>query len=174
MSKTSIVSVDSHAAVQELHTQLREAEAELVAATGELNALERIITPLPSSSECGATATELDTIRARQQLPFAQERFFMAKASVLELRPRYDAARHEAVQTFTAARNKARLPILQRLASSLEATRVIGDELTAFDRETQELGGSAPGHPFPSLCDEPPYRQGEATRVRQLVEQLER
>ena len=63
--------------------------------------------------------------------------------------------------------------MLRRYADALEEARVIGDELLAFDLHTVRLGGSNPGHPFAQLLDDPPYRTGEATRVRNLVEQLE-
>ncbi len=173
MPKISPVSVDSSAAVQELHAQLLEAEAELTAASSEVNALEAVISPLPSSSERFVRVSELDAIRARQQLPFAQERFFTARGSVLELRPRYQATRAEALRQLTDARNQARLPLLRQFADALDAAKTVGEELQAFDQETVQLGGSNPGHPFAQLLDEPPYRQGDATRVRQLIDTLE-
>lgn len=156
-----------------LHLKLAEAQVAVAAAEAELNHLSGIINPMSWSSTNTPAFTELDVLKARQQEPFARERFLLAKAELLEIKPRYEQARAEAVRTLTIARNRARLPILRRFADALEVARTIGDELLAFDLQTVRLGGSNPGHPFGQLLDDMPYRQGDATRVRQLVERLD-
>ena len=159
--------------VAELQSKLGEAQAELTAAEAELNLLTGILNPLSWSSTNTPSISELDAVRARQQEPFARERFLVAKAELLEIKPRYEQARAAALLAFTDARNRARLPILRRFADALEDARAIGDELLAFDLQTVRLGGSNPGHPFGQLLDDPPYRTGDATRVRDLVDRLE-
>lgn len=168
------IPIDEQPEVAELKTKLAEAQAELVAAEVERDHLYGILNPLPWSSTHTPNVSELDALRAHQQLPVAHDRYLMAKAAMLELKPYYEQARSAALAALNDARSRARLPLLRKFADSLDEARTIGDELTAFDQETVQLGGSTPGHPFPSLCDESPYRQGEATRVRHLVEQLER
>lgn len=167
------IPIDEQPEVAELKAKLAEAHAELVAAEAELDHLNGILNPLPWSSTHTPNVSELETLRARQQLPIAQERYLMAKVAVGEIQPRYEQARSAALSALNDTRSRARLPILQRFADALDRAKAIGDELTTFDQETAALGGRAPEHPYPVLCDERPYRQGEATRVRQLVEQLE-
>lgn len=167
------IPIDEQHEVADLKAKLAEAHAELVAAEAELDHLHGILNPMSWSSTHTPNVSELDALRARQQLPIAHERYLMAKVAVQETQPRYEQARAVALRAFMDARNRARLPILQRFASSLEAARAISDELIAFDQETVQLGGRPVDHPLPQLSDELPYRHGEATRVRQLVEQLE-
>ncbi|MBK9949206.1 MAG: hypothetical protein IPP12_18780 [Nitrospira sp.] len=167
------IPIDEQPNVAELTTKLAEAQAELNAAEAELNHLTAILNPLPASSTHTPNVSELEALRARQQEPFAHERYVLAKTAVLELRPRVEAARIEALRHVTDVRTRARVPLLKRFSMALDEAARIGEELAVFDQETVQLGGSNPGHPFAQLLDEPPYRQGDATRVRQLVDTLE-
>lgn len=176
MAKTTALldaPIDERPEVRELRTKLSEAEAELRASEEELSRLSSILNPPSTSATCTPDHNEVTILRARQQIPVARENFLLAKATVLELKPRYERARAEAVQALTAERNRSRLEILKRFASALEDARDIGDELLAFDLHTVKLGGSNPGHPFGELLDSPPYRVGLASAVRQYVERLE-
>ena len=173
-SATIDIPVSEVPQVQELATKLTEAQTELAAAEAELDHLSSILNPLPWSSTHTPTFSELDVLRARHQEPFARERYLMAKAAVLESKPRYEQARSEALRQFTDARNRARLPILRRFSTALDEAVRIADELLAFDQETVRLGGSNPGHPFAQLLSDPPFRVGDAERVRGLVTQVEK
>lgn len=165
--------LDETPAVAEMKSKLDEAQAELVAAEAELNHLNRILDPLPASSDHTPNTSELDALRAQQELPVVRARHLMAKSAVLELKPRYQATRHEALQMLMAHRSATRSPLLRKYADALDQAAAIGYEILAFDQETVRLGGSSPGHPFAQLIDEPPYRMGDATRVRQSVNELE-
>ena len=165
--------VDDQPEIQELKIKLIEAESELVAAQAELEDLSAILNPPLATSVCTPTITELEALKAGQQLPFARERYLIAKASVLEIRPTYERARGEALKACTDARSRARLPILRKFADALDDAKAIGDELLAFDQETVRLGGSPAGHPFPEFQDELPYREGWASCVRRIVKELE-
>ncbi len=167
------IPIDEQPDVAELTTQLAEAQAELNAAEAELNHLTAILNPLPTSSERPSNVSELEALRARQQEPFAHERYVLAKTAVLELRPRVDAVRIEALRHLTDVRTRARVPLLKRFSMAMDEAARIGEELAVFDQETVRLGGSNPGHPFAQLIDEPPYRQGEATRIRDFVRVVE-
>jgi hypothetical protein len=158
----------------DLKAKLVKAERELQAAEEELNSLSTILNPGLSTSSHTPNTTELDQLKARQQEPFARARFLEAKGAVLELKPRYEQMRLDVVRQLTDMRNRARLPLLKRFSEALDAAATIGDEILAFDRETVRLGGANPGHPFGQLIDERPYRQGEASRIREQVRQLER
>ena len=174
MAKTATIDIhiDEYPGVHELRTTLHEAEAELRASEEELDHLGNILNPLPWTSTHTPACNELDVLRARQQEPFARERYLVAKAAVLESKPRYEQARSEALRQFTDARNRARLPNLRRFSAALDEAARIGAEIRIYDQETARLGGSDPGHPFAQLLDDPPYRQGDATRVRNLVNEL--
>lgn len=176
MAKTPVLerALDDQPEVAELKMKLAEAQAELVAAEGELNALNRILNPLAASSEHTPNVSEIDHLRAGQQMPIAHARYIEAKAAVLELKPRYETIRAEAVRQLTDARNRARLPLLRRFANALEAAKAIGDEIQNFDHETRQLGGAQVAHPCAWLIDELPFRYGECWRVSRLVEELER
>ena len=173
-SATIDIHIDEHPEVRELRTTLHEAEAELRASEAKLDHLGNILNPLPWTSTHTPAVNELDVLKARQQEPLARERYLMAKAAVLESKPRYEQARREALRQFTDARNRARLPILRRFSTALDEAACIGDELLAFDLETVRLGGSNPGHPFAQLLSDPPFRVGDAERVRGLVTQVEK
>lgn len=176
MAKATIepnVSIDDYPEVSELRIKLSEARAELKAAEDELAHLHSILNPLPSSSSAAPMPTAVDRLRAQQQRPFVEERHLLAKAVVLEIEPEYEHARAEARKQLNEARFETRLPLLRKFAKALEAAREVGDELRDFDQDTVMLGGQDPGHPFGMLLDEPPYRTGEATRVRALVDELE-
>ncbi len=177
MAKATIepnVSIDDYPDVFELRVKLTEARAELKASEDELAHLHGILNPLLSSSSAAPMPTALDRLRAQQQRPFVEERHLLAKAVVLEIEPAYEHARAEAREQLNEARVQARLPLLRKFAKALEAAAAVGDELRSFDLETVALGGSDPGHPFAQLLDDEPYRQGDASRVRALVEKLER
>lgn len=159
--------------VRELAAKLAEAQAKLATEEAELDRLFGLLNPLPTSSTCSPNLDELGQLKAQQELPVARERYLTAKAAVLETKPRYEQARLEALRKLTDARNRARLPLLRQFADALDAAKVIGEEIQAFDRETVRLGGYAVEHPLPWLIDELPWRHGEASRIRQEVERLE-
>ena len=165
--------VDSVPEVRQLKDKLDAAKAELEAAESELDHLHKTLNPLPATSEPAAPVSEVELLKAQHNIPFARERFLIAKAQVLEDQQAYDKVRREAVQRLNTSRSRARLPFLRRLADALEEAAEVGNALTEFDLETVALGGNSPGHPFPDLSDSPPYRQGIASRVRQLVNELE-
>lgn len=175
MAKTATIDIPVSGVpqVQELAAKLAEAQAELAAAEAELDYLSSILNPLPWTSTHTPAANELDALKALRQEPIARERYLMAKVLILEITPRYERARSEALRQLTEQRKRARLPLLRRFADALDAAKTIGDELLAFDLQTVRLGGSNPGHPFGQLLDDPPYRIGDASRVRVLVDQLE-
>jgi hypothetical protein len=165
--------IDDYAGVRELKAQLTEAHAELVAAEAELNHLHGILNPMPTSSTHAPTVSELEALRAKRELPFAQERYLLAKAAALEVQPQLEQARKKALQALTAERNRARLPLLQQFAGKLDEAKEIGEQILAFDLETIRLGGPTVGHPFGELLDDEPYRMGFASIVRTHVTALE-
>ena len=168
------IHIDEQPEIKDLKRQLDEAQAELTAAEAELDHIGNILNPLPLSTPHTPNVSELEVLRARQQEPFVRERYLLAKAAVLEIKPRFEQARSAALHSFNDARSRARVTMLRRFADALAAAKDIGDGIQAYDQETVQLGGSRTEHPFPQLLDEPPFRHGEATRVLRLVEELER
>src|SRR5690242_5790455 len=97
MKTLPTVAVDQCEEVAELHGQLMEALAELKASEAELDQLNRILDPLPASADTTSSfQSEIETLRAHQQLPIAKMRFMEARAAWLELAPRYERARSAA------------------------------------------------------------------------------
>lgn len=172
--KAQALCIDERDDVADLHERLVAAHAELRAAESELNHVTKILSPVHATADTVSFQSEVSVLRARQELPAAEMRFTEAKAIWLELGPKYELARIAAAASLTTARNKARLPLLRKFVAALDAAKDAGEEIRAFDQETVRLGGSNPGHPFGQLLDDLPYRQGYASRVAELVKELER
>ena len=166
--------IDELPEVLELKLKLSEAQAELLAVQDELTHIQSILSPLPWSSSASPMPTELDMLRARQAEPFTNERLLMAKATILELTPQYEHARLSAREQLNEARHQARLPLLRKFARAIEAAQEAGHALRDYDFQSIQLGGQNPGTPYGLLLDELPYREGELSRVRVLLEELER